>query len=190
MMIRGKRRRVSAVARARRNFVSGRTRQRSATNWSRFVSTTFTSIGVGTKVLFATFALGTVGIGETVRRTRGRILIFSDQVAQHELLQGAFGMVIVNDLALAAGAASIPGPVTDQDDDGWFVWESLMAVSTLADNTAPAAGHSQVGGVIDFDSKAMRRVEEGFGIALMFENSNVGHLMRMSMGISLLGSRN
>ncbi len=153
------------------------------------MDTTFGTVGVGTKLAHLTIALSNQGIGETVRRVRGRLMLFSDQVAANELLQGAFGFIVVNDLAIAAGAASIPGPFTDRIDDGWFVWESLHALSSVADNQAPAAGQGQIGGVIDFDSKAMRRVEEGFGIVIMLENSNVGHVMRFSLGFSLLTSR-
>ena len=164
-------------------------RRRSLTNWSRLVSTTFASVPVASKLFFAFVTLSNPGIAETVRRVRGRIILFSDQITNHELIQGAMGFSVVKDIAAAAGAASLPGPITEQNDDNWFVWESLHALSSVADNQAPAAGHGSVGGVIEFDSKAMRRTEEGDQIVIMFENSNVGHVMRFSMGFSLLGSR-
>ena len=179
----------ASVARRRVSVPRGVIRNRPTTNWARCVSTTFQTVGVGNKLFFASLILSNPGIGETIRRVRGRFIVFSDQVAQHELIQGALGFTLVTDAASTAGAASIPGPFTDRNDDNWFVWESMHAISTMADNTAPAAGHNQVGGVVDFDSKAMRRVEEGSQLVVMAENSNVGHVLRFSLGFSVLSSR-
>ncbi len=95
-------------------------------------------------------------------------MVVSDQEAVMEPQIGAFAMVVVSDLAIAAGAASIPGPVTDADDDGWFVWEGIcqMAAGSIGGNTIN--GQTQW---YEFDSKAMRRIEQGFGLAVMVENS-------------------
>ena len=175
----------------RRAFTQGRsargTRRPGLTNWAR---TTFrnTVVAAGTKVLVASFVLSNAGINEVVRRTRGRFLFTSDQGTIFEGSVAAFGFVVVNDLALAAGVASMPGPITDANDDGWFVWESMPMLQGNTDGSSSAS--VGVGGAnygAEFDSKAMRRVEEGFGIAVVAEVASVA--VELTMGISLLTSR-
>ncbi len=166
------------MARQRR-FVAG-TRQ--ATDWSRFNQTAAVNVAAGTKVLLATFALGNPGISETVRRTRGMIAVSSEQAAAIEEQAGAFGLMKVNDIALAAGAASIPGPVTDGSDDAWFVWVPFAQRSI-------ASSGQTISFVYEFDSKAMRTVEEGFGLAVMVENAHATHAFAIQIGMSLLSSR-
>ena len=126
--------------------------QRQPTSWGRFVFD-FTTVALSTKVLLGTFALNNPGIGETIRRTRGLISVASDQSGAVEGQLGAIGFVVVSDLAAAAGAASIPGPVTDAADDGWFVWEPIVQFSSIV---GAAAGR---GASYPFDSKAMRKVQ-------------------------------
>ncbi len=144
------------------------------------------SIPVSTKVLVATFVLSNSGIGETIRRTLGNCFVVSDQSAASEVQAGSFGMIVANDLAVAAGAASIPGPFTDADDDGWFVWQGWSQQSII-----PASGGSfQEGKVYQFDSRAMRRAEEGFAIALMVENASSTNVMQFGINLSLYATRN
>ncbi len=158
------------------------TGHRAPTNWARSEAAVYTVVAAGTKVLLATIVLSNPGINETIRRTRGRFSVHSDQASGGEPQLGALGFIVVNDLAIAAGAASIPGPVTDASDDGWFVWEPFQSfgfngtVGTLFDRSYM------------FDSKAMRRVEEGFTIALMVENANGTTGLNIACGTSLLTS--
>ena len=142
--------------------------------WARSVLTP-TAIGADTKVLRTTFALSNSGIGETIRRSVGHMYVRSDQVAATEDWRGAFGMIVVSDLAIAAGAASIPGPVTDANDDGWFVWQAF--------NGAQGIDSQLTGHVFTFDSRAMRRVEEGFTVAMMIEATGVGVLLGLSLSM-------
>ncbi len=176
-----------ATQRRRGSVGAFRRPQRPATNWGRIVPTQVTLVLAGSKVLLATFILTNAGIGETIRRTRGSFLALSDQSAQVESQIGAWGMVVVNDIALGVGAASIPGPVTDADDDGWFVWEPILQVSEADEGAADGAATGFVGQ--RFDSKAMRRVEEGFGVALMVENSSSAFSMNAMVTVSMLSSR-
>ncbi len=104
----------------------------------------------------------------------------SDQGGALEAQLGAWGLVVVSDLALAAGVASIPGPVTDASDDGWFVWEPLLNRMQSASLLEPR--------IFEFDSKAMRRVEEGSGIAVVVENASAATGLIFTCGISLLTS--
>ena len=157
------------------------TRRRSPTTWSRTVSIGPLTVAAATKVVFSTFVLNNPGIGETVRRTRGMLSIGADAVSVEEQT-GALGFVVVSDLALAAGAASIPGPFTDGSDDGWFVWQPF--VQTAQEGTISNLTSYQYA----FDSKAMRRVEEGFGIAVMLENSSATFGLRATIAIAMLTS--
>ena len=163
--------------RTRQNFP-----QRSArilTNWARTVQAVELTVAAATKALLVTFSLSNPSIGETVRRTRGRILIQSDQTGADEAYMGAMGAIVITDLAIAAGAASIPGPVTDASDDGWFVWEPLLGSHQSGEGDAQ---------VFEFDSKAMRRIEEGFGLAFMVENASATTGLEIAFGVSMLSS--
>jgi len=159
--------------------------QRAPTNWSRFVEPAHAALGAASKTLVATFTLDNPGIGETVRRTRGLISMGSDQAVSIEDQVGALGMVVVNDLALAAGAASIPGPVTEAADDGWFVWVPFSQRSAIG---APTAGGNINTVTWEFDSKAMRRIEEGFSVAVMVENANPVTGIFFAVSMSMLTS--
>ena len=96
-------------------------------------------------------------------------------------------MAVVTNRALAAGAGSLPQPVSDGDDDGWFVWRPIVQSSVFV------IGASIQSQVYEIDSKAMRRVEDGYAIAIMFENnttlvaSTTG--LVIATGISMLSSR-
>ncbi len=155
--------------------------QRQPTNWARFIDITPRAVPALTKVLLTTVTLSNPGINETVRRTRGVLSVFSDQEAANEQQHGAFGLVVVSDLAIAAGAASIPGPATDASDDGWFVW---MPFAQSTDQSTGGRESQQW----FFDSKAMRRVEEGFTVAFMVENTSGIHAFDVLLGVSLLSS--
>ena len=137
------------------------------------------------KLILATFVLSNPGIGEVVRRTRGVLQVNSDQGSLLEMQQGALGAIVVNDRAIAAGAASIPGPLTDQDDDGWLLW---VPVNHISGGPIGAAVTNIIAPSIDFDSKAMRKVEEGFSIAFMYETFTPGGAV-VSLAVSLLSSR-
>ena len=158
---------------------------RSATDWGRILIPT-TDIDASEKQIIATFTLSNPGIGETVRRTRGRFSIISDQSTVTEEQLGAVGFMIASDAAVAVGATAVPGPATDASDDGWFVWEGWTQSSQFTLGVSNAAGG--FGAVYEFDSKAMRRVEEGFTIAVIAEGSSIAGC-EIGMVVSLLSSR-
>ncbi len=167
---------------------SGRFRSRgpSRTSWARLSPATLTTVAAASKSLVSSFVLSNPGIGETVRRTIGQVLIVSDQAAATEAQLGALGMVVVSDIALAAGAASIPGPVTEKDDDGWFLWVPL----TNRFRFLTAAGFDSVDGrVFHFDSRGMRKIEEGFSVAVMVENASASTGFSVHVQMSVLSSR-
>ena len=120
-------------------------------------------IAANTKLFLGQFSLSNPGIGETIRRTIGNINFASDQVAAAEGPVACFGMIVVSAAAAAIGITALPGPITEASDDGWFVWQAL--------STFQGADSNKMSTNFPFDSRAMRRVEEGFVIALMLETA-------------------
>jgi len=167
--------------RSSRGSVSGG--RRAPTTWSR-VQTEAGSIVVplSTKVLLSTFTLNNVGIGETVRRTIGWLYVQADVGGAVERQAGAFGLVVVSDAAALVGVTAIPGPVTDKDDDGWFVYQSFGVTNN---STAVTTSNTPLW---PFESKAMRRIQEGFSVAVMVENASGTHGLAIDFGLSMLTS--
>jgi len=157
-------------------------RQRSATDWGRSVDVEELAVLSATKVLVGTFTLSNPGIAETIRRTRGVLTVSSDQSVAAEYVAGAMGMIVVTDTALAVGITAIPGPLTNANDDGWWVWEPCSFKGSLG-------GGGVVSQSYQFDSKAMRRVEEGFSGAIVFESGSNGNAMAVAVSLSILTSR-
>ena len=93
----------------------------------------------------------------TIVRSRGWIMIRSDQNAATEQYEAAFGSIVVSDQALAIGVTAVPTPTTD-DQSGWIVYE--WGAARLEVITAIGADQ-RAGLMIPFDSKSMRKVEEG-----------------------------
>ncbi len=148
--------------------------------WSPFVTAAPVTIPANTKVLLGFFSLATA-FEETLVRTRGVLNIESDQAAGIEEQVGAFGFIRVTDQAIAAGAASIPGPVTDGADDGWVVW-----VPFTQSSSATTLGSVGMGGSWVIDSKAQRIVREGQQLAVMIENAHATHGLQVQIALRAL----
>ncbi len=104
----------------------------------------------------------------TVVRTRGVIMVRSDQVAANESYIGDFGMCVVSDQAVAIGITAVPTPLTDKGSDAWFVYEQLIGRVEAA---APGVSEPSNPSVErPYDSRAMRRVDEGYQIVATVEN--------------------
>ena len=157
------------MARFRSTSRSFPTRRRANKAWAGFATTAAIAVAANTKVLLGSFALSNPNIDETFLRTVGVLSVQSDQVAASENWSGAFGIVGVTDLAIAAGAASIPGPITDRSDDGWFVYVPFLGTINVGDSTGI---QSNILSLFPFDSKAKRKFDEGQQAALMVENSS------------------
>ncbi len=160
---------------ARRQAMRGRSSRPNGT-WARALVTA--TIGSGVKSLVTTFSLGNPGIDETIRRTRGRISVHSTFAPASG--EAVVGMMVATDVAIGQGVASLPGPLTERSDDLWFVWEPMLFASGAASDNIQ---------VITFDSKAMRKVEEGSGIAVVFESASGGNTLIVSVAISLFATR-
>ena len=124
------------------------------------------TIAGNTSVLIGTFALSNSGIDEIILRTIGSFVIRLDQIAVTEVQIGALGLIVVSDAAIAAGVASIPKSVTDIDNDGWFAFMPIASAQIFGDATGMHQADQY-----HIDSKAKRVTHDGYGIALVVENS-------------------
>ena len=100
----------------------------------------------------------------TVIRVVGTLWTLSDQTASFETPFGGLGMAVVNDKAIAVGITAIPDPVAQEGSDLWFMYKFWAA-------TVDASGERRLQ-VQEFDSRAMRKVDEGSDIAIMIGNGN------------------
>ena len=159
------------IVRARSGFRSSGRRPGGSWGRANFIGN---GVAASTKLFLGSFQLDNAGIAETGRRNVGHLSISSDQEAAVETPFAAFGMIVVSDAAAAIGVTAIPGPLTDASDDGWFVWQS--AVITQGADTSRASR------VFPFDSRGMRRVEQGFQVALMLETgATFGSILQVSL---------
>ncbi len=125
----------------------------------------------GTALLLTSLSAGALDLRPfTVIRTRGMLGIRSDQVAATEDQLAAYGHAVVADQAVAIGVTAVPTPVTDNDSDLWFVLERIMSDMTFS----TAAAHEKQGNYASFDSKAMRKVEDGQDLISVVETPAVG----------------
>ena len=147
--------------------------------WSATLESTVTSVGASNKVILASFA-NNVAADLTILRVVGGVAVASDQSAAVEVQQGAVGMMIVTDIAFAAGAASVPGPVTDAADDGWFVHQFFGQQSSLVATMPNSVWYP-------IDQKAKRIVDStGQVIVLMGENINASNGLTLFFQIRIL----
>ncbi len=104
----------------------------------------------------------------TVIRTRGTWVISSDQSATTENFQAALGCCIVSDQASAIGVTAIPTPFTDQGSDLFYVYEMAFGRLSSADATGQLVYSS-----VNYDSKAMRKVNDDQDINFVIESSGL-----------------
>ena len=151
--------------------------------WSGLASTGFTTIAPSAKVLIGTFVLNNPGIDETILRSVGMLAVSSDQQAASEDIIGGFGMIFVTDLAAAAGIASIPDPITDIEDHGWFLYVPI--VQSMAFQSSVGVNYD-FGVQYPFDSKAKRKIEEGTSIAVVASNSSASFGFQVAVVLRIL----
>jgi len=130
--------------------------------------------------LLGSFTLSNPNIDETVLRTVGSISVNTDQIVATENQIGAFGMIVISNAANAIGVTAVPGPITDIEDDGWFVYVPITQHFQFGDGTGFAFTTP-----LAFNSKAKRITEEGERIALVVENATV-HGFNFSMVMRML----
>ncbi len=163
----------------RRNFAR-RSGARPNRTWAFVQPAAFTVIPAASKVLLATFTASNSGIDETVLRCIGGVSVASDQSGANEEQIGAVGIIMVTDLAGAAGIASIPGASTDADDDGWFCHQTFAQRGS--NGVVPDAAT-----YYPIDTKG-KRILEGKGMlaAVVAENKHATHGLQLLLTIRLL----
>jgi len=130
-----------------------------------------TSIGAAsTAVLAGTLnAAGLALRPFTIVRVRGFFHVRSDQNAAEETWGMSMGYSVVSDQASAIGVTAVPTPEADRDSDLFFVYESVVGWQGISSGTS--AGELGIGK--EFDSKAMRKVEQGQDVAIAVETPAV-----------------
>ena len=124
------------------------------------------NIAGNTAVLLATFVLSNAGIDETHLRALASFAVSSDQTATSEAQVGALGMIVVSDQVASVGITAVPHPVTDINDDGWFVHMPIAQQFILGDGTGFAFTTP-----FEVNSKAKRVIHDGQTIAVVVENA-------------------
>ncbi len=138
--------------------------QRRKSTWVGSADQGFIAVGGGASVINQSLALAD---GETVVRVRGVLSVKPSVYTADVDIVGAMGFALVSNQALAAGAASIPGPWTNNASDLWFVWMPFafrFEVGATAEVSFPASVQ------LPIDSKAMRKGDAGETIAVMVES--------------------
>ncbi len=162
------------------NAVRRRTPNRA---WGGQAPAAYVTVPAASKVVLGGFTLSNANIDETVLRTVGQISVKSDQVTADEVQIGSFGLITASDAAVAVGVTAIPGPSTDREDDGWFVYIPFAFSLEFGTGVgiAPDLAHR-----IEFDSKAKRIVQEGRQIVIMVENIHATHGFEILQSFRLL----
>ena len=111
----------------------------------------------------------------TVIRMRGHASIYLQSAdAVGAGFQGAVGIGIATSAAVAAGVASVPTPIDEEDWDGWMFhtfFDIRAITATIADGVNAFAAVAR----IPIDSKAMRKFDEDmtmFGVWQVVESPN------------------
>ena len=102
----------------------------------------------------------------TVVRTRGIFFARSDQNIAGETYMADLGLCVVSDQAAAIGVTAVPTPATDKGSDLFFVYEQLISRHFFG----TSVGVNEQGISKQFDSKAMRKVNDDQDLVLVLEN--------------------
>ncbi len=160
---------------------------RRKTSWggTAVAGTAYVAVGTSSKGLLLSITSTSLLdlVPATIVRTRGMLAFRSDQIAQTEDQIGALGIAVVSEQARAAGAASIPGPQTDSDWDGWYFWTPLYANLELGSGTAFQPRFQTN---IMVDSKAMRKLNSNDAVVVMAENNSAVHALEIAVNLRTL----
>ncbi len=108
----------------------------------------------------------------TILRTRIDLNFRTDQAAASEAPTGAYGQIVVKEVAAVIGVTAVPGPIVDTDAD-WYVYQGMTAPFVFGDGTS--SSWSNAAGVrYSIDSKAMRKVGTTDSDIFVFEMRSVG----------------
>ena len=168
----------------RRSFPALRQGQRRKSLWiSGPDETQITTVAAGSADLQSTLNAAALALVPfTIVRTVGHILVLSDQTAAPEVFHGAYGMEVVSIQAGAGGTGTIPTPITEQSSDMWVMYQ-------LVSGAFQTSGGTQEGFIFEFDSRGMRKVEDGETVVTVFENGSgtagIDYLARLRFLVKL-----
>ena len=113
------------------------------------------------------------GGGElTIMRTRGIFdILLTSATAAGDGFTGAVGLIVVSDQAFAAGVASMPSPVNEAANNGWFYHQFFSVHAGAAGGLSGGPeGHQRE----HVDSKAMRKFDSEQTIVALIEVNEIG----------------
>ncbi len=148
----------------RRDFVRGAVAigKRRETTWFQFLPAEVT-VASGANLIFSLNAAALALRPFTIVRSHFMISLKSDQSAAIERQEGAVGLAVVSDQAVAVGITAVPTPITEMGSNLWLLHQLIYAdESSLTDRTRPQMN-------IEVDSKAMRKVEVGSDLIVVVE---------------------
>jgi len=119
----------------------------------------------------------------TIVRTRGNLWVQSDQTANSETPFGALGMIIVSDQAAGVGITAVPTPIAQAFNEDWFLYESFACDVAVATAVSTFAGKLRQ---YPFDSKAMRKAQNGDSVAIVLENGHATHGLQFLLKFRML----
>ncbi len=136
--------------------------------WLQFRPVSATQATGNSSIVFSLNAAALALRPFTLIRSHFQCLVQSDQAAAVEAQNVAFGLAVVSDEAVAAGAAAVPTPLLQMGSSLWFAHQLMMTMdSRTVDLSKPA-------GIINIDSKAARKVDVGSDIIVVLENESIG----------------
>ncbi len=153
-----------------RKFVHRNLKSRRETEWLAINPVT-SALAAGGEAL--THSLDAVALAMrpfTIVRTRGILLLESDQLVATEVQVVAMAMAVVSEQAAAIGITAVPSPQVDRDSDLFFVYEDFV------NNFIFASGVGFIGNNlgVKYDSKAMRKVNGDQDLVVVLASAGAG----------------
>jgi len=166
------------MARNFRRFPTARGSIRRKTGWNGGPYTGSGANFVATSILLTsagTYMAGNSVIatedGLTIVRVRGELLATIDVNAATDEGILAVGLVVASQEASSVGAAAYPDPLSDMDREDWL-WHKLIPFVGQFGAAQSATLGTQVTRV-EIDSRAMRKLNEGDAVSMVFGWSGV-----------------
>ncbi len=156
---------------------------RRETLWTKAGPTSVVIAGATVAVQLFTFGASILALRPfTIVRTRGLMFYRSDQIAATEVWGATLGFAVVTDQANAVGVTAVPTPDADGGSDAFFVYEELYGTLVFGSQI----GFQDLGREHRFDSKAMRKVEDGFDLSVVAETPPISSSATMITAFRML----
>ena len=131
---------------------------RRSTTWGFGPDAVLSSSGATPSLLFTTGIVLVVQNKATIVRLRGSAMVHLTAAGSAgDGYTGAFGIGLVSAEAFAAGAGSVPGALTDSDDDIWL-YHQFFEVKSATAMLADGVNAQSIAQRFEVDSKAMRKL--------------------------------